>query len=166
MAEGGKIGLDYLDKQISQTRSPKTQTCKSTTKCKEHHHTHIPKKSEQSPEQIPKCGFLVKSHQDGEFTSIGWRFNLNKVFDTDAILLWISNLNAYRVKAVLNSKRGLVTININEHSSPISPQQKEVLTQTLNKPETESRLEVIFEGRKITRDFISNCTENLLEMSN
>lgn len=168
LSENGQISLEKLDEQLSAPEALKTLAPNELASTgNKHHHAHNLIKTPHTPETIPSCGFLVKTHHEAEFTSLGWRFDAHRVFDIDALLNWLPSLNAYRVKALLSSKTGLVRINVSEHTNAISQQKQKVVSTSCSEDKSapESRLELIFEGTEITKDFIEICTENLLAMS-
>tara|TARA_R110001592_G_scaffold179781_1_gene421681 strand:+ start:65 stop:1096 length:1032 start_codon:yes stop_codon:yes gene_type:complete len=144
--------LDYKKisfKTLDTKHSSLTQACHE-----DHKHAHNSLSLTNDTSDIPDCGYLVKLHEENDFTSVGWRFKSDQLFDIENIKNWIRTLDAKRVKAVLNCESGFEAMNISADSLESN------LILTIQK-QTESRLEIIFEGQKITNDMIKNWTEFL-----
>jgi G3E family GTPase len=110
---------------------------------------------------IPSCGYIVKLHKEGNFTSVGWRITSAKLFDMANIKRWINTLDAKRVKAVLKSEAGFIALNISSdsiRSENIDSGSLEPETTNIIQNQQESRIELIFEDQHITDDMLKNWT--------
>ena len=75
-----------------------------------HHESHANKLPVDIP--IPACGF-VKAINEGEgFSSVGWRFSPNKIFNRQKIYLWFNKLVVERMKAVIITDEGVFGYNL------------------------------------------------------
>ncbi|WP_221076479.1 CobW family GTP-binding protein [Agarivorans aestuarii] len=76
----------------------------------EHHH-HGHDKPLASEQVIPERGYLKASNQGEGFSSIGWRFAPNKVFDRKKLCLLLLSLKVERIKAVFITSSGVFAYN-------------------------------------------------------
>jgi G3E family GTPase len=156
LTKEGNVGLGYLNTQ---------QTLAKAKTIKEDSCVHSSSISPIEKPSLPDCGFLVKSHRDGNFTSVGWRIKADKIFDIDAVYDWIKTLDASRIKAVLNSKSGFISLNISsDHFNSSDPIHKKDKLDHNKKQYDESRLEIIFEEKELNDDLINAWTEYFLQL--
>ena len=60
---------------------------------------------------IPECGY-IKAENSGEgFYCVGWRFSINTIFDYEAIFAWANKVEAERIKGVIITDQGVLTLN-------------------------------------------------------
>lgn len=79
-----------------------------------HHHDSNEAKPLASELPIPDCGF-IKTNNTGEgFTSIGWLFAADKVFDHKALNDFFNQLKVLRMKAVIKTDAGCFSYNLTE----------------------------------------------------
>ena len=79
-----------------------------------HSHTH-PVGSEQlsfATMPLPESGFIKAVNKAEGFHSIGWRFDSSKVFNRQALFVFLSGVEAIRVKAVFITQSGVFGYNI------------------------------------------------------
>ncbi|MBL4796910.1 MAG: GTP-binding protein [Oleispira sp.] len=82
---------------------------------------------------IPAAGY-IKAENEGEgFSSIGWRFDSNKVFNRKKLHVFLTGLNAERMKAVFITEQGIFGYNLT----------RDALTEIELDETLESRLEII-----------------------
>ena len=129
-----------------------------------HHHEHSHAKHSSnidgSEPAIPACGFLVKTHTEGVFTSVGWRINDKKQFVLSELLAWMNTLNASRIKALVHCEKGYVSFNISPDDD--ANQLKDADVQVVKKPTaSENRLEVIFQDQHISEKKVDEWTQYL-----
>jgi len=88
----------------------------------------------ESESELPECGFLRSEQQSDGYHTAGWRFAGHFQFNHDAIINLIESLDPLRLKAIINTERGCLVVNMAENS-----------LQTASRPDSapESRLEVI-----------------------
>ena len=98
-----------------------------------HHHHHGHSKPLAAELPMPESG-MIKAQNHGEgFTSLGWRFCADKVFNEQALDLLLTDLPFERLKAVFITDNGVIGYN-----STHDGLQKSSLTQA-----SESRIEII-----------------------
>ena len=108
-----------------------------------HHHHHSFNQSDLNPldlniMDIPEEGY-VKAENDGEgFSSIGWRFDSNKVFNRKKLHVFLTGLNAERMKAVFITEQGIFGYNLTS----------DALTEIELDEAMESRVEIIAYDRE------------------
>jgi len=89
-------------------------------KCCSHHHNSTAE--EESAEEalasnsfeeavIPQEGFISQSNSSEEFSSIGWRFSPNVLFNHSKLYAWANELLAERMKAVCITESGVWGFN-------------------------------------------------------
>jgi G3E family GTPase len=80
-----------------------------------HHHHHHSKGAEQYSlvnAPLPESGYLKAVNQGEGFHSIGWRFDSRKIFNRQALFLFLSGVVAERVKAVFITESGIFGYNL------------------------------------------------------
>jgi G3E family GTPase len=80
-----------------------------------HHHHHHSKGAEQDSlvnTPLPESGYLKAVNQGEGFHSIGWRFDSRKIFNRQALFLFLSGVVAERVKAVFITESGIFGYNL------------------------------------------------------
>jgi G3E family GTPase len=80
-----------------------------------HHHQHHIKGAEQDSlvnAPLPESGYLKAVNQGEGFHSIGWRFDSRKIFNRQALFLFLSGVVAERVKAVFITESGIFGYNL------------------------------------------------------
>ena len=80
-----------------------------------HHHHHHSKGAEQDSlvnAPLPESGYLKAVTQGEGFHSIGWRFDSRKIFNRQALFLFLSGVVAERVKAVFITESGIFGYNL------------------------------------------------------
>ena len=77
----------------------------------EHNHDHTHSKPIASEATIPESGMLKAINEGEGFSSIGWRFSSNKVFDHKKLILLLTELKVERMKAVMITDKGLFGYN-------------------------------------------------------
>jgi G3E family GTPase len=103
-----------------------------------HHHHHGSNNPELNPldlnrMNIPEAGF-IKAENEGEgFSSIGWRFDSHKVFNRKKLHVFLTGLNAERMKAVFITEQGIFGYNLTS----------DALTEIELDEAMESRVEII-----------------------
>lgn len=108
-----------------------------------HHHHHSFNQSDLNPldlniMDIPEEGY-VKAENDGEgFSSIGWRFDSSKVFNRKKLHVFLTGLNAERMKAVFITEQGIFGYNLTS----------DALTEIELDEAMESRVEIIAYDRE------------------
>jgi G3E family GTPase len=79
------------------------------------HHHHHSKGAEQDSlvnTPLPESGYLKAVNQGEGFHSIGWRFDSRKIFNRQALFLFLSGVVAERVKAVFITESGIFGYNL------------------------------------------------------
>ena len=76
-----------------------------------HHHHHGDNKLLASELDIPESGYLKANNQGEGFSSVGWRFSPNKVFDRKKLCLLLLSLKVERIKAVFITSSGVFAYN-------------------------------------------------------
>lgn len=81
-----------------------------------HHHFNEQANLLASQAPIPSCGFMkAKNERDG-FSSVGWRFTSDKVFNRKRLLPFLTGLRAERMKAVFVTNAGVFGYNLTSDS--------------------------------------------------
>jgi len=123
-SEHGKLQLNWLDGE-TQYIEQKNRT---------HQHRHVENKTvlaEVMP--IPNTGYIEAINQGEGFFSIGWRFSSDKIFDRQKLFNFFKALKVIRVKAVVITNEGSISINKSNND----------MTETLLTRCEESRIEII-----------------------
>jgi len=84
---------------------------------------------------IPECGFIKAKNSGEGFTSIGWRFTPQFEFDQNKLFIFLSGINAERVKATFITNNGNFAYNLTP----------DALTEVPLNDLYESRIEIIAE---------------------
>ncbi|MDA8694103.1 GTP-binding protein [Pseudomonadales bacterium] len=82
---------------------------------------------------LPESGYLTAINQGEGFHSIGWRFDASKIFNKNALFLFLSGIVAERMKAVFITDKGICGYNLTSDS----------LTEIALDECIESRIEII-----------------------
>ena len=122
-SEHGKLQLNWLDGATRYTQYTN----------KEHHHHHENKKVTAEVMPIPSNGYIEAINQGEGFFSIGWRFSSDKIFDRQKLFSFFKALKVIRVKAVVITNEGSISINKSNND----------MTETLLTRCEESRIEII-----------------------
>ena len=154
----GKLDITNLQRDVNHSK-----TNDSAPPIHEHHgHSHASHSAnpDGTEPQIPACGFLVKTHIEGCFTSVGWRIQANKRFVLSELLAWMKNLQATRIKALVHYEKGYISFNLNpdDNDTQFNEASLTPVTQQLT---GENRLEVIFQDREISETTIRVWTDYL-----
>lgn len=121
--EHGKIDPQWL----------KGETSAIARHAHHHHHHNTSDKPDLNTMAIPETGY-VKAQNDGEgFASIGWRFDANKVFDRQKLHVFLTGIQAERMKAVFITEQGIFGYNLTS----------DALTEMELDEAVESRIEII-----------------------
>lgn len=117
-----------------------------------HLHTSTPAIAPINGEHsLPECGYLKVENQGEGYTSVGWRFSPDKIFNKAALFTWISGLEVERAKAVFITCDGVFAYNITE----------DALTEMELDDCLESRIEIIMHGAtQINEHDLLQCIEN------
>lgn len=85
---------------------------KTAAKAKAHHHHSGEEKPLLSELPIPDCGYIKAINEGEGFHSIGWRFSPSHVFNYQKLFLFLSGINAERMKAVFITESGVFGYNL------------------------------------------------------
>ena len=96
-------------------------------------HNHYIEKTLASDMPIPELGFIKATNKGEGFTSVGWRFSSEKVFNYSKLQDFLTNIKAERIKAVFITETGTFGYNITTDG----------LTETALNSSQESRIEII-----------------------
>ena len=99
---------------------------------------------------IPEEGY-IKAENEGEgFSSIGWRFDSNKLFNRKKLHVFLTGLNAERMKAVFITEQGIFGYNLT----------RDALTEIELDETLESRIEIIaYQTASQWQDDLLACIE-------
>lgn len=98
----GEIDLSILNGP-SQFKQPHTDNSSS------HHHAPT---SAPNIDPMPECGFVKKQNHGHEFSSVGWRFRNDFIFERNKVFSLLSATSAERLKAILNTDQGIYGYNM------------------------------------------------------
>jgi G3E family GTPase len=98
-----------------------------------HHHHKTDVNSLASQALIPACGFIMAKNEGGGFSSVGWRFSPDKIFNRQKLFSLLTGLRAERMKGVFITNEGLFGYNLTS----------DALTETVLDACMESRIEMI-----------------------
>ena len=79
-----------------------------------HHKTDV--NSLASEALIPDCGFIKANNEGDGFSSVGWRFAPDKVFNRQKLFSFLTGLRAERMKAVFITDVGVFGYNLTSDS--------------------------------------------------
>jgi G3E family GTPase len=96
-------------------------------------HQHMSEKPPASLLAIPECGFLKAINTREGFNSVGWRFSSKKIFNYKQLQIFLSNIHAERIKAVLITDQGVFGYNITADG----------ITESILNTSKESRIEIL-----------------------
>ena len=104
--EQGRLSLNILEGATS-----------ASAGCRDHdhhHHNHSPDVAQRSliDLPLPESGYLKAANHGEGFHSIGWRFDSAKIFNRQALFLFLSGVVAERVKAVFITESGIFGYNL------------------------------------------------------
>jgi len=97
-SEQGKIQLAWLEnraKQIDETHSSE----------------HLNSLTETEELKIPEIGYVRAINRAKDFSSIGWRFSANKVFEYGKLMPSLKQIKADRIKGIFITNKGIFAIN-------------------------------------------------------
>jgi len=83
---------------------------------------------------IPDCGYLAAAQKLSGWYSYGWRFKSTFCFDYQPLVTWLEQFKQIRLKAVLRTSEGIMSINQAEDT---------LMIKKLTSQPTESRIEWI-----------------------
>lgn len=121
-------------------------SCVSVNSHQHHHHRDSAEQPNLTDMTLPESGYLKAINQGEGFHSVGWRFDPSKVFNRDALFLFLSGLSVERAKAVFITETGIFGYNLTQ----------DALTEIELDDCLESRLEII------SRDLCDQWEEQLL----
>ncbi|NKC17185.1 MAG: GTP-binding protein [Gammaproteobacteria bacterium] len=61
---------------------------------------------------MPECGYIKAVNQGEGFESVGWRFDVSKLFDRDKVFGFLSSLSVERMKAIFITQQGIFGYNL------------------------------------------------------
>lgn len=127
--EQGELALEWLEVERLERQASHSH----------HHHGH---EEDAAPlpglELAPGQQFIRRENSGQGYRSCGWFFATDLVFDFSKLFTLFSNLNAQRVKAVVNTERGCFAFNV---------VNRVVSVNELSLENFESRIEVIDKER-------------------
>jgi len=148
-AEGDKQSLSlYLNEHFEPTKQLEFTehgqidlnllTGRTDAKAGHAHHHHSKQSVLASDQPLPASGYLKAENQGEGFFSVGWRFDKQHQFDRSKLYLFLSGLEAERMKAVFITNEGMFGYNLADNSL------KELALAECE----ESRIEIIAESIK------------------
>lgn len=75
-----------------------------------HHASHLTPLASEAP--MPECGFLKAMNEGEGFSSVGWRFSPDKVFNHQQLFSFLTGLRVERMKAVFITDAGVLGYNL------------------------------------------------------
>lgn len=100
-----------------------------------HHHHKSDEKQLAADVPMPACGFIKAINEGEGYTSIGWIFSPEKIFDYQKLSVLLKDIRAQRVKAVFITNHGKFSYNVTPDG----------LTEKVFNDCLESRIEIISE---------------------
>ncbi|REL32237.1 CobW family GTP-binding protein [Thalassotalea euphylliae] len=128
-AEHGKIELSWL--------SGKTDHVPVVHR--HHHHEKASAAPIVAEQPMPTSGYLKAANQGEGFSSVGWRFAPDKVFDRAKLVALLARISAERIKAVFITSDGIFGYN----------STRDGLTEAMLDECLESRIEIICDEDKV-----------------
>jgi hypothetical protein len=109
------------------------------TKQRQTHSIQLPTSSDETLNEspLPASGFLRETQNNEGWFGCGWRFDAQWQFKAEALLRWCSSHQAERIKAVMNTDKGVFVMNA---------VNGELTTQYVDNLLEESRIEMLFES--------------------
>lgn len=116
MCEHGEVDIDWLD-----FPHDKTRTAEFSHKHHMHEHGHFADQSIVGKNNTQwQC---IEGHAD-DYNSVGWMLQATLVFSYKNLIIWLNNLREMegieRIKAILHSDNGWVSINMTRQESEIN----------------------------------------------
>lgn len=99
--EQGQLDLDWLAIERIERQAEHS-----------HHHSHGNAAPLEEFELAPGETFARKENSGQGYRSCGWFFSADQIFDFSKLFTLLSNVNAQRVKAVVNTERGCYAFNV------------------------------------------------------
>lgn len=115
-----------------------------------HHHHKTTQKPLVSELPIPDCGFIKAINKGEGFSSIGWRFSAEKVFNHKKLFALLCNLRVERMKAVIITDIGIFGYNLTPDALTETELDEcfesriEIISKTLNNGFEEQLMECVF----------------------
>lgn len=105
----------------------------------DHHKNKLSKQDAYNPKiQLPEGeDFIRRENSNLEFSSCGWLFKADFVFDFNSLFGWMAGLNLLRAKAVMNTNQGIYMFNADNGVLSVNPAMID------QEDLTDSRLELI-----------------------
>lgn len=100
-----------------------------------HHHHKSDEKQLAADIPMPACGFIKAINEGEGYTSIGWIFSPEKIFDYQKLSVFLNTIRAQRVKAVFITNHGKFSYNFTPDG----------LTEKVFNDCRQSRIEIISE---------------------
>ena len=111
MLQQAKIDIAWLDIEHDQQREASFSSAHDM-------HSH----SEDLAKHIDPSWQIIEGHADG-YNSISWKINNPIVFNQQGLISWLNSLRkeskVERIKGLINSENGWISINMTEHESEI-----------------------------------------------
>ncbi len=100
----GELELSWLDVERTERKAEHSH----------HHHHHSDEEAAPLPgfELAPGQTYVRKENNGQGYHSCGWFFAADQIFDFSKLFSLFSNINAQRVKAVVNTERGCYAFNV------------------------------------------------------
>jgi G3E family GTPase len=151
----GSVPLSLLDKAKS-SRELEGHALPGLPETPSHRHNN-------GESELPVCGFVIKRHDDAEFSSIGWRVDGKRLFDPERLMNWLNHLNAVRIKALVHTPQGWASLNISEESDKKTHYTWNAYARPVHEDTIESRLEIIYESSSISEQTLADWINCLLD---
>ncbi|MGR5147966.1 CobW family GTP-binding protein [Photobacterium alginatilyticum] len=100
--EQGQLDLDWLAIERTERQAQHSH----------HHHSHGEAAPLEEFELAPGETFARRENSGQGYRSCGWFFAADQIFDFSKLFTLLSNVNAQRVKAVVNTERGCFAFNV------------------------------------------------------
>ena len=147
-AEQGNID-PALFKQSTVVDNPKTEQFENSPNT-------VELNLEASPDtSIPECGFIKSFNQGEGYVSVGWRFASHFIFDKNKLFVFLSGIQADRMKATFITNSGEFGYNLTRYE--LTDALTEIPLQELD----ESRIEII--SKELNADWqqgLFDCISN------
>jgi G3E family GTPase len=164
----GELPLVLLDHPAADMT--RMQRNDSDTPRAQQQHTHVHRhhtgehRSNTEQTSLPACGYIIKRHHDQAGSSVGWRVDKKWLFDQTRLKRWFGELNAIRIKALVNTQQGWIAFNLCQESDLQDSLQQSTFHAEWHAGEDlmESRLEIIFEPGHICEQAIADWQHCLI----